>query len=692
MINTLLQPSLYSAAYSNIPVSFGSPDSGLDNYSYLVNICYDDTTISNMVAYTIGSNIYTKVTTAGHSFVKGDSIFIFKNQYVGYYTVTDVLDSTNIIIDLVLGASYDTTLAVRSGVCKYIKYKISPDPSGIVTLDLARTIKDFVESEIIDGDIAFDASSTKFTYFLTIGEQFTYSLRFEDNGFIDGNTGFINSTITSMDNIPFQVGDIITIQQDLAKWNYTDNYFGPGLGFVSGASHNFEVGDLITVTGQTTADYYNGAARVISVPDEFRLIVDKEHTVDTPTEGGSIFGVPVPEYNTSAKITNIYIDPVAGLVIGTDIPFEGSTQPIGGLITYTDNTVSQNLAEDVTEKFYAYASRLDREDLIELGGYTQNIFGDNYVLGEGDKICTIANNYNADRIKVNFNRIELSSKSWLLAHSTSPLQTVQYTFYNSYANWLSNTPDGVSILDDITTADAYFPVGIFQLAGNVDRVDVGVFDLQADFPDIKYYSITILNGGVPVSKPVHYKVNFDCVGIDTYNLVWKDALGSWLTYPFNYVARESTEVVRSTYYQREGQFAADGSSFGLPNNIGAERSFYTHSRGRFSLTSGWVTNYENKLFKDLIKSTEVYIQKPNSSIGTLVPGDYLVDENGDYITDELGGFIIIGSDAHFEYLSAASMLLPVIMETNTIDFKTVETDSVFNYSPVIRLAYNDYRF
>ena len=51
-------------------------------------------------------------------------------------------------------------------------------------------------------------------------------------------------------------------------------------------------------------------------------------------------------------------------------------------------------------------------------------------------------------------------------------------------------------------------------------------------------------------RRVKYKLTDDCSSYDLYEIIWKDRMGSYLSYPFAYKHKEILEVSRNSYYKR----------------------------------------------------------------------------------------------------------------------------------------------
>lgn len=649
MITQELELNTYNAGYSNMPIILSSDKSSYKNFNYITNICYDMVRITGMDIYTVGTKIYTKIHTVGHNFKKGDDVLIYQGDYQGYYRIMEVVDINYVVIDLVLQQPYSSMMCIA----KYIKYQMPPNIDMQCNLDISNTIKDYVRSSIEDSNEVLTAESTKFEFFLVFSEQYEYELEFEDNASISGNVGFYNTSISSLTGIELTIGDTIIIEQDLYQWAYDDNIYvtGDELGFTSSVAHSFEVGDDIIITGQITEPYYNGSTKVKQILSTYSISTWKTHSTSTPTEGGVILASIPPEYNSTAKITDIYIDGVLGLVILTDKPFARNTSPIGGKIRSLTNSKILEIASLVSDVTYAYSTRFDR---IDYGGDFDSTKMNRYIIGSG-----LTTEFSSIYTKTkDYRRIELDAKAFILAHNDYAVYPFYmgaiFKFYTSEENLINDIVYGTSkIMSSPTSDDLYFPVGIYQLIDNSSRIDSVGFDLSMEFDVVKYYTIEAVNISTSAikSRRIIFKVNSSCNGsLPVYNLMWRDAYGSFITFPFKYVAKKSTDVSKSSYYKREGNFSL--SEFTLNGKDRGVSTYYSKSNTIYELTSDWVKDVDNMLFEDLIKSTEIYLQIPDQD----------------------------------------NMLVPVILDNKNIEYKSENVDSLFMYSPKVIVAYNDYRF
>ena len=644
------EPADYSTGYSAIPLRVLSDDTISENLKYLINITYDEFEYLSSEVVSFNNQVYTKITTTtDHDYTVGDIVLFYNpvtESYTDTYTVMGVTDTDEFIINLTLGAPIVATST--SYFYKIIPYTMLPDEQYEAKLDLSNTIKDFVTQNFEDTGEIFEAPNTRFDYGLTIGTEYKYIYEFTDNLFVTGGTvAFINPSLTSgdVDDSPFKIGDQITIQQELHEWVYDDNGFDVGdLTFNSATiDHGFSVGDEIQVTGQITEPSYNGATTITEIIDVKTIKVNKGFVASTPAEGGIIFGVITPSYNTTANITDIYWDATDGFVLETDIAYTSATPAIGGQVKFADNRTTQNYIEQKVDDLIAYSSAYTQDQYVFNGGDFDSYVVQTRALDENN-ISTILTQLGGKNTRF---RIEPSTKSWLLARTDglTPTAGVIVTFFDVDSNLLCQlTINNANLYDDF-----YFPIGIDSIIINSDTTLLAGSALSTVRDDVAFYGLAMAQGSTTASNPLWFEINTDCSSYELYHLCWKDAFGSWLSYPFKYIERNVTEFERKNYYQKEGRFDLDTDAFGYDSFGRGDTTYFNRSRDKILLTSGWIAEFENDIIKDLLGSSNVMVQLPDGT------------------------------------------MKGCIMETTKQEFRKNNVDAVFNYKMEVRLANNNTR-
>ena len=725
-LSALTQPDEFMAAYSAVPVKLFDNNVFIsENYKYLINLCFDKFEITSAVAYPLYGEVFTECTSlTNHNYALGDYLFLDdtanSNLYTGYYIIKKITASNKFVIDLTPAQPFGVNNFFTS---KFIKYKMNPDLDGNARLDMSNVLKDFVSQNLtgqsVNYGLHFPGPDTRFCYELNCGNESNYVLRFDDNLFSGGSLCFIATGITSLTNIPFQIGDTIQVEQDLYGWNYLDNYFSGGYVAFTGATQvPFPLGATINVQGQITHPFYNGYSTLNAIPQPNLLQIDKSWIASSPVEPGVIYGVPKPEYNGVCNIVNIFIDPILGyLVIITDKSFSGASPVLPGSIQFADNRLTINPNEiSITGKCVFNAH-------LNLNEYT---------ITEYDKYVIQDRNANLNYISTILNqnqryRVEPSTIGWALLHfdtglSGSPTTNFGYTFYDSNNTMLGNVlvvnneddvyaPIGLNQISNLTFSNQ-FGVPFTGYSGNVDNyclfaaddcgcscltgqivfkpgqgtnhsvnltssgqlngrdywdfvisantgninarlwwVNDGISfkwyitddtattytpfyaydkDYNTDCPgDTLEWSVPIpspLLGGftgtlfsanpsgaiVQYSNEICFELNKDCSMYEIYHIMWKDKLGSWISYPFIYVSRDNMEAETKTYYKQNGNW--ENNSFGYDDYGRGETNFFLRSRKSILVNSGWLYEFERDLMEDLIQSPFVYIQTPDNRL------------------------------------------------------------------------------
>lgn len=608
--SAITTPHDFMAAYSAIPLKvFDTDYASYNQFKYIVNAVYDDVFITTAITTNYQGSVQTICTTSTpHTYTKGDTLLLNdynNNLYTGYYNISQIISNTQFILDFEL----TTPIPVYPlRVSKFYKWKLSPDLNGYGKLDMSNVMKDLVSQNLtgqsVNYGLVYNAPDTKKCFGLLLGYEAQYVFNFIDNLFLSGNVGFYDNTLSSLTNIPFQIGDVIQITQNQISWNYTSITNNASYAQLNGSTTNyFTAGQPILVEGQTNLTFYNGNTSVLSVPSTTSLKINKAYQ-GASSVSGKVWGQPRPEYNTTATILDIYVDGTYGVVIKTDLAWAGNSPVIPGTITYPGNQLPQFLTVlSDYDSFCIYNAHIDRPD------YTITAF-DPYVVQNrsfsGNNISTILEDETCYRI-------ERSTIGFLLFHlyPASVCDGVIYEFFDKNSTLLGK----VKLDKNISSQeDFYAPIGLNQITGS-SYVNISG-TLTSYYNNIDSYVVYGYDApfGTPTqrTKDKCFKLNDDCSMYEIWHLMWKDKYGSFLSYPFIYYSRDFIEAERKTYYRQDGTWEYD--TFGYDDYGRGEKTFYSRSRQTYTLNSGWLKQFEVPLMKDLIQSTSVYLQTPDNRL------------------------------------------------------------------------------
>lgn len=720
-MNISAQPNQYSAAFNSMPVGlFIPPANDIENYVAKINIVYNAVSIDSITA--TSENTCDVEFTGPYYFFTGDTIFIYDRTttdgfYTGFYTILKLNDDNTVSIDMSISIPfpYYNDLTDISYAYSYIPYQMEPN-QYFINLDIHNTIKDFVGTGLVGNTNIEISGQETFEYGLIFGEEYNFVYNFQDNGFTADGLGFITTQYTDVDQIPFQIGDQVNIVQDPQEWKYDDNYFnavpGGSLGFVSTNTHNFQVGDKVFITGQNTYPQSNGYANIVAVPDNMHIVVDKGFPGSTPAEPGYIYGYPTPQNDGNATIIDIYVS--GGYMwIVVDKPYTEATLPISGQMRLINNKKFGNLAVETTIIFpedfnpiysYAHLCRFDRQHYARIypgfGELTTDLM-DPFIVGDPGRLWSTIlpqdQAYFTSLADVTWNKIDRNSPGLILFRQqhfsdTAPITAafVLYTCYDANRNTIGQFYAD-AYLQTTDSVNGYAYTSLFELLtiqqGGGDVTNIGAFDLESEFNNIFYFDMRLYSdasgnyyptAGDEISVSIRFEIDTDCSGLPTYHLTWLDSFGSYITYPFKYNAVQSTDVKRNNYYRNEfdwnnivsirppfpPQFISTQFSTGTYRG---ENTYNVSARTKLQLTSGWLKDKENIIFEDLMKSADVYVSMSD------------IDMSKDTT-------LMIESSNNLYTYSAQ-------LEPNNIEYKSnYAGDFIFNYTPTVRFAFNDYRY
>lgn len=614
-LTTYQSASLNSFAYNRNEYVLGSDISDFPKFKYLCNVLYKSTTITAIAPTVFNGIVMTKLTIVDNLYLTGDKIFIENNA--NYIIVDRNAGLNTITIDT---PPDNLTITPGLSTChRTISYQIDKDPSTeLGVLNVGNTLKDFCTHKLVDSNNPYGSQEVLFRYALNFGEQYEYVFDFEDNLFSTGSTGFFNSSLpTSITaSLPFSIGDQIVVQQNLYEWPYTDNVSAPGqlLAFTGSTANPFPIESQVYVTGQQTVPNYNGYQTVNSASTGSLLITDSTFVQSTPAESGSIFGTPAPSYNDVATITDIYWDVTYGLVVITDLPWAGSTPAISGTMKFADGRLIKAW-DTIGNTRLVSTGKLDKLQEQSLNPEAWHV--DNTV--SGSKLFSSVITLQDSSYK---QRIEAETKSWILVkpaiHTNGTVNTgslnVTYKFYNdsntllgtgSYTNLKFNTWNSVAGYYGV-----YLPAGLNQLTASTTFTS----SLAGYVNSVATYTMEATNGVATVS-PIRFEINTDCgAGYDIYHILFKDSFGSWMSIPFKYKSFTSTETTSKTFYAKDGYLNATTNQMQYTAGDRGNTNIYKRYTDKFKLTSGWITDSENALIKDMLTSPVVYCQDTENNI------------------------------------------------------------------------------
>lgn len=635
--NVINEASKDSAAYSPIPFRFKDDDAGtLGYYNYLVYLIIEPTdTISVVYDYTNRESIIT--TLRPHKLKVGDDVVM--------YDGSEVIDNESVIRVI-----SDDEFVVRgrtkqSRVGRYITYRQAPDVRGEASFDFSNTLRDFVESEYKDNQAPANAVDTKVRYEVLSLRVTQPSLDFTDDVIVSttgsiNDIGFIfpNTTVEEVRK-SFKYGDTVNIEREAQTYRYLSSTyiesefrtlydFGGNICYLDvisrsifGSNTNVYAPDTPQIiyidpdnngSNQGQSDRFGGT-KTGGLPDgppPYGILQDSI-PYDNPssiTGGGTLTGQVNSKYNGITTIRDIR-QVGSDVHIGIEKTVGYASPAVPGKMSLVNSTVvDENILYNSGEK-YAFVGRQD--------GYSYDLnYMEPYVLNDNTLPRNFSTIYNTNEEV----RIERSSKQNILAHIGKDVNIgdlrADVNYYDVNNNFLGTMSYDLIDYVSFGSGDDYN----FYIPGNLNGwfggTNTAGTTLLFVFNNVGYYRITIVdtsNSNVQLFNEIKYKIYDECSAYEIYELIWKDRLGSYLSYPFAFKHKETMEVTRNSYYKDYNGFQDDGS-FELPTYRKGKKEFFVKSKQKFELNSGWATDKESQYIKDMFQSTDVYVKLPTGEI------------------------------------------------------------------------------
>jgi hypothetical protein len=164
------------------------------------------------------------------------------------------------------------------------------------------------------------------------------------------------------------------------------------------------------------------------------------------------------------------------------------------------------------------------------------------------------------------------------------------------------------------------------------NVATGMPELSAyiDFTDAAYYTITMTNGGSPVSQTIWYQVFENCGRLApySYKLYWLGEFGEFNSWYFTKKAVITSNMTQSTYKR----------PLGIPTSTGTVNQktydhqtmpFYTAVNDQIVISTDFLADQDVLFLKGLFQSPAVYMQDQNGIIQAInVNQDsYVINKN-----------------------------------------------------------------
>lgn len=634
--NVINEASEDSAAYSPIPFRFKDDEVGtVGYYNYLVYLIIEPTGIDS-ISLNSTSQEYTITTLRPHKMKVGDDVVLYNTgNVVDNNTVIKVISDDKFIIpvnDTISGSIPD-----RLG--RYLTYRQAPDVRGEAKFDFSNVLRDFVETTFANNFSPINAVETKVKYEVLTLKVTQPTLEFADDIFVltpgaINDIGFVfpNTTVDEVSN-SFKIGDTVNIEREDQTYSYINSFnngrniyefFGSQCyldipktnqgGFQPDGTYNPIVNQTLFVNpnnngvneGNTNAPLGYGPFNGPPYSDIYDFIPYSD--ASTVTGVGTITGQVNINYNGITTIRAINQEGV-NVHIGIEKVYGYSSPAVPGTMSLVNSTVvSETILYNSGPK-YAYVGRQPQYE------YDLN-FMFTYVKRAFPNIKEFSTIYSSGDII----QVERNTKQNLLCHIGNDINingvTADINYFDVNNSFLGKTEYDLNNYVSFNADDDYD----FYIPGNLEgwfggNNTVGS-SLPSVFNEVGYYRINLVDSGnfnIPLFNQMVYKIYDECSAYEVYELIWKDRMGSYISYPFAFKHKETMEVTRNSYYKEDDGFQDDGS-FELASYRKGKKEFFNKSKDKFTLNSGWATDKESEYIKDMFQSTDVYLKLPTGKI------------------------------------------------------------------------------
>ena len=212
----------------------------------------------------------------------------------------------------------------------------------------------------------------------------------------------------------------------------------------------------------------------------------------------------------------------------------------------------------------------------------------------------------------------------------------------------NNAPYNVNICIHHQIADnkGYTPVlsydGSFDdpFYNNPVNSDVDTYEIDLE----KIVDCDTIVSQTPINK-LSFRLNKKCTKYEDIDIMWLNNYGAFDSATFDWIKRQSREYERESYRKTAGQWSGNNYVYGKSDKELTDYIITTDTVG--TLNSDWIGENEYNRLLEILGSPTVYMY------------------------DNVGGYY-----------------LPIVIEMETIDEKTVRNDKLFNLELTYRVTYN----
>jgi len=352
-------------------------------------------------------------------------------------------------------------------------------------------------------------------------------------------------------------------------YNFIDNQYNligatAYIGFTSLEEPNFDIGDEIYVSQDVpyTHASYNGVHTILNITQSgptWSVITDVLFAGNTPVEGGTI---TLANYGlTTLPINNLTIWENGTATSSTSFP---EKYVFNGVLNFED-FITWNY--DEWEATGSSPSSAGKFFTNCPNGFEIDIDGTLYL----NMYMNKTNELRTAKIKTPLGTYSISNANYVLSDTT------RFQQINVSPSWLYNQ-------------------GWISSSGGTIEVWI---ENNLGYETVAKKTFTITN---------------NCSIYDKQQIIFMDKMGSFVSYTFNKVNRETRSINRTDYQQVYGSYAPSTQNWSYNTWDRGRKTLDTIVLEQWTLNSDWVNQKTSDYLMELFESPEVYWLKPNGNL------------------------------------------------------------------------------
>lgn len=354
-------------------------------------------------------------------------------------------------------------------------------------------------------------------------------------------------------------------------WTFEDNFFLPGskLGFIGTQSQppdGFATGSFIIVTQTTpfTFSQYNGLTKIVSI-------------IATQS--------PIPGYTGSHWI------------IETSKNFLGNTPKNGGTITLAgfEKAVEKSITTVGTQSLWAFNGV--RTYLDDISWNSEDYTAGTNSVGLTSSFLTEAPD---DWI------IGSDSRMWLLTFNPSSTEYSKRLIVETNRGVFGLTNSFTSPSPSNKQPHLHIGCGTWHLSQTASfHIISGSFPIF-DSGTETYKVLVEGQSGATILAEKRFKIDHSCTKYENLDLIFLDALGSFIPYRFKLKKRENISMNRTHWGQHYGRYPGLGQNWTYNTWDRGKTNLDTQVTEVWTLTTDWLSTTNSAFMAKLLQSPEVY--------------------------------------------------------------------------------------